>query len=139
LVVLADISPDALDLARENAEKTALPEGRARFVLTDLWDKVDGGPFDLIVANLPYIAAEEIPTLGEEVKRDPVLALDGGPIGTELIVRFLNDLKPHAAPGAVIALEIGTGQSPPLLEVMTSAGLANARAVNDYSGHEHRS
>lgn len=135
-VLLADVSPDALDLARENAEKTGLAEGRARFVLTDLWDQADGGPFDLIVANLPYISAEEIPTLSEEVQRDPILALDGGPAGTELITRFLQNLRPHAAPGALVVLEIGAGQSPPLLEDMAAAGLSGARAVLDYSGRD---
>lgn len=135
-VVLADISAEALSLARENVEKTGLPEGRARFVLTDLWNDMEGGPFDLIVANLPYIAAEEILTLSEEVKRDPVLALDGGFLGTELITRFLRELPPQAAPGALVALEIGAGQSSSLLEDMKAAGLQEARSVNDYSGRD---
>ncbi|MES2709602.1 MAG: peptide chain release factor N(5)-glutamine methyltransferase [Verrucomicrobiota bacterium] len=134
--VLADISAEALSLARENREKTALPEERARFVLTDLWNDMEGGPFDLVVANLPYIAAEEILALSEEVKRDPVLALDGGRLGTELITRFLRELRPHAAPGALVALEIGAGQSPPLLEDMQAAGLVDCRGVNDYSGRD---
>lgn len=134
--VLADISEKALELARENAAKTSLPDGRAKFVLTDLWQFMEGGPFDLIVANLPYIAAEEILMLDQEVQRDPVLALDGGPAGTELIVRFLRGLAPHAAPGSLVALEIGAGQSPALLEEMTACGLADARVVNDYSGRD---
>ena len=119
---LADVSPDALALAQENAEKTALPAGRATF--------------DLIVANLPYIAAPEVSTLAAEVQRDPLLALDGGSIGTEIIARFLADLAPHAAPGAVIALEIGAGQSTHLLPLMQSSGLRDARSVSDYSGRD---
>jgi release factor glutamine methyltransferase len=133
---LADISPDALALAQENAEKTALPEGRATFILTDLFQNLSGGPFDLIVANLPYIAADEVPTLAAEVQKDPVLALDGGPIGTEIIAAFLAALAPHAAPGALIALEIGAGQSTALLPVMEHFGLRDARSVSDYSGRD---
>ncbi|MDB6133562.1 MAG: protein-(glutamine-N5) methyltransferase, release factor-specific [Verrucomicrobiales bacterium] len=135
-VVLADISAEALSLARENREKTGIPGERARFVLTDLWADMEGGPFDLIAANLPYIAAEEMLVLSEEVKRDPVLALDGGRLGTELITRFLQGLQPHAAPGALVALEIGAGQSPILLRDMTEAGLRDAEAVNDWSGRD---
>ena len=133
---LADVSPEALALAEENAGKTALPAGRASFVLTDLFQNLTGGPFDLIVANLPYIAAEEVPTLSAEVQRDPVLALDGGPVGTEIIARFLADLAPHAAPGALIALEIGAGQSIDLLPVMEHFGLRESRSVPDYSGRD---
>ena len=135
-VVLADISAEALSLARENREKTGIPGERARFVLTDLWADMEGGPFDLIAANLPYIAAEEILVLSEEVKRDPVLALDGGRQGTELITRFLQGLRPHAAPGALVVLEIGAGQSPILLRDMAEAGLRDAEAVNDWSGRD---
>ena len=133
---LADISPDALALARENAGKTALPDGRAAFILSDLFQNLTGGHFDLIVANLPYIAADEVPTLAAEVQRDPVLALDGGPVGTEIIARFLADLAPHAAPGALIALEIGAGQSTDLLPVMEHFGLRESRSVPDYSGRD---
>ena len=133
---LADVSPEALALARENAEKTGLPAGRASFVLTDLFQNLTGGPFDLIVANLPYIAAGEVPTLAAEVQRDPVLALDGGPVGTEIIARFLAGLAPHAASGALIALEIGAGQSSDLLPVMEHFGLREARSVPDYSGRD---
>jgi release factor glutamine methyltransferase len=133
---LADVSADALSLARENAAKTALTGDRAEFVLTHLFQNLTGGPFDLIVANLPYIAADEVPTLSAEVQRDPVLALDGGPDGTEIIVDFLAQLCPHAGPGALIALEIGAGQSTDLLPLMTNSGLREARSVPDYSGRD---
>ena len=133
---LADISPDALALAQENAAKTALPDGRARFILSDLFQNLTGGPFNLIVANLPYIAAAEVPTLAAEVQKDPVLALDGGPLGTEIIADFLSQLRPHAAPGAFVALEIGSGQSVDLLPLMANSGLQEGRSISDYSGRD---
>ncbi len=133
---LADVSEDALALARENAAQTNLADDRASFILTHLFQNLAGGPFDLIVANLPYIAADEVPTLSAEVQRDPVLALDGGPAGTEIIVDFLAQLRPHAAPGALIALEIGAGQSAGLLPLMVNSGLREARSVPDYSGRD---
>ena len=135
-VTLADISPGALALAQENAARTGLPEGRASFILTDLFHDLTGGPFDLIVANLPYIASDEMPGLAAEVQRDPVLALEGGKAGTEIIVDFLTQLRPHALPGALIALEIGEGQSVALLPVMENSGLRECRSVSDYSGRD---
>ena len=133
---MADVSPDALALAQENATKTGLPGARASFVLTDLFQNLTGGPFDLVVANLPYVAADEVSTLEPEVQRDPVLALDGGPLGTEIIIDFLTQCKQHAAPGAFIALEIGVGQSASLLPVMENSGLRESRSVSDYSGRD---
>ncbi len=91
-VVLADVSADALALARENAEKLGVPSERLTLVPSDLFSALSGQRFDLIAANLPYIAAAEIPALSAEVQRDPVLALDGGVRGTELIERFLHEL-----------------------------------------------
>ena len=136
IATLADRSPQALDLARENAAKTALPAPRAHFVLTNLFENLPGQSFDLIAANLPYIPAADIPALSAEVQRDPLLALDGGPRGTELIAQFLADLRPHAAPGALLALEIGVGQSAALLPLMENSGLQQARCVLDYSGRD---
>ena len=136
IATLADRSPQALDLARENAAKTALPAPRAHFVLTNLFENLPGQSFDLIAANLPYIPAADIPALSAEVQRDPLLALDGGPRGTELLAQFLADLRPHAAPGALLALEIGVGQSAALLPLMENSGLQQARCVLDYSGRD---
>jgi len=132
-VVLADVSPEALALARENAEKLAVPAERLEFVRTDLFSALAGRRFDLIAANLPYIAAEEIPTLSPEVQRDPVLALDGGPRGTELIERFLADLPEHLTTGGFTALEVGAGQTEALAEAMRRLPLRDVTAANDLS------
>lgn len=132
-VTLADVSPDALALARENAEKLAIPGERLEFVSTDLFAALDGRRFDLIAANLPYIAADEIPTLAPEVQRDPVLALDGGPLGTELIERFLAALPEHLTPGGFTALEVGAGQTEGLAETMRRLALHDVTAANDLS------
>lgn len=135
-VTLADISPDALNLAQENSTKLELPADRINFVPSNLWSGLDGQTFQLVAANLPYIAAEEIPTLSEEVKRDPILALDGGPVGTELMVEFIQGLPAHLESGGVVAMEIGPGQGPELCRELELAGLANAHSVLDYSGRE---
>ena len=79
-------SPGALRLARENARRLGVAD-RARFVAADWFDGLSGR-FDLIVANPPYIPAEEIATLSREVAgHDPRRALDGGADGLAALIR----------------------------------------------------
>ena len=130
---LADISPDALTLAKENAETLNAPN--VRFVQTDLFENVEG-KFHLIAANLPYIASKEITALAIEVQKDPSLALDGGEIGTELMERFIAEVKNHLEPGGIVVMEIGIGQEVALLEMLGAAGLSDAKSLPDISGVE---
>lgn len=108
-VVGCDISGEALALAGENAARYELGP-RVSFVESDLLANITG-PVDVIVANLPYIPATEIAALSREVRHDPVLALDGGGDGMELIRRLAGEIPRVLAPGGFVALEIGHDQS----------------------------
>jgi release factor glutamine methyltransferase len=131
-LVLADFSPEALFLARENAEALGLAEFAAlECVESDLFASLVGRKFDLIVANLPYIAAAELPSLSREVQRDPVMALDGGPIGTELMERFIADAPAHLNSGGRIAMEYGMGQAAPLTAFLEAKGWQNITVQRD--------
>lgn len=125
-----DISPDALALAAENAEKLGLAQ-RVTFLQGDLLEKATG-QYDLIVANLPYIAPEEIATLSREVRHDPLLALDGGDGGVAIIQRLLSEARPFMRPGGRIALEIGAGQSDTLAQSLDALGWSRVEAKPDY-------
>ena len=127
-----DISPSALALAAENAVRLALM-GRVNFLQSDLLSGVSG-PYNLIVANLPYIPAAEIPTLSREVRRDPRSALDGGPDGADIIRTLLDQARNHLVPGGGVALEIGAGQAEMLVEHLRRLGYQNVRATADYAG-----
>lgn len=129
-VILADISEDALDLARLNASRLGITP---QFIRSDLFEKITGS-FDLIVANLPYIPTAEIPTLSPEVKRDPVLALDGGPDGLRIVERFLTDALPHLNSNALIALEVGHDQGAPVATRCTALGYLAAHTASDLPG-----
>src|SRR5262249_6137776 len=75
-----DLSMDALAVARDNAERLGLA-ARAAFVACDFAGGL-AGPFDLVVANPPYVASHELAQLAPEVRdHDPLLALDGGADG----------------------------------------------------------
>ncbi len=133
-VLLADLSEDALELARLNASRLGL-DGRVKLLRTDLFEKITG-EFDLIVANLPYIPSAEIATLSREVRRDPALALDGGPSGLVIVERFLKEVTPRLAAEGHIALEVGHDQGPRTAELCREAALAQAEVRGDLAGVE---
>lgn len=118
-----DKSFGAAALARRNAEENGV-QGRCLFMAGD-WGSALAGPFDLIIANPPYIATSDIAGLARDVRRhDPILALDGGPDGLDAyrrIVRAAADLL--QAKGCVI-LELGLGQEEPVKALAAQAGLA---------------
>ncbi len=131
-VTAVDVSPEALALARENAERLGLT-GRVQWLQSDLLEAVEG-TFDLIIANLPYIPGGEIAGLAREVQHDPVLALDGGPVGTEIMERLIDQARCHLKPGGRLVLEIGIDQSAPLAAVLERQNYRDIRPVADYQG-----
>ncbi|HEV7557935.1 MAG TPA: peptide chain release factor N(5)-glutamine methyltransferase, partial [Kofleriaceae bacterium] len=107
-VVATEISVEAAALARRNAERNGVTVD----VRTgDLWEPVAGETFDLIVSNPPYIATSVIATLSPEVRREPRIALDGGPDGLAFYDRILARLRDHLAPGGWLAVEHGFDQA----------------------------
>jgi len=131
-VTAVDISPEALSLARENAERLGLA-GRVQFLQSDLLAGVEGA-YDLIVANLPYIPGGDIPSLAREVQHDPLLALDGGSIGTEIIDRLIAQAGVHLGSGGRMALEIGHDQASRITSVLERHNFRDIRSVPDYQG-----
>lgn len=127
-VVVADISEEALDLTRLNASRLGLE--RVQILRSDLFEKITG-QFDLIVSNLPYIPSGEIPSLSREVRRDPVLALDGGPDGLAIVRRFLADAPARLTPQALIALEVGHDQGQATADHATELGYEEASTCAD--------
>ena len=108
-ILATDISADALQLARENAVGHGVAD-RLRFVEADLLPPVVSFPFDLLLANLPYIPSAEVDTLPIAASFEPRLALDGGPDGLDAIRRLLERLPEVLAQGATTLIEIGADQ-----------------------------
>lgn len=136
VVVLADISPMALSLALENATTLGACVNTLHSDLFSAWtDEKALTPnyeFDVVVANLPYVPDSE--EVSEEVRRDPSSALYGGPLGTEIIDRFLDEVRPHLAPDALIALEIGHDQGEHVLQSMQHLGYTSPEVKRDLNG-----
>jgi release factor glutamine methyltransferase len=131
-VVGSDVSPLALNLARENAEERGL-EHRIEWIESDLLKSVSG-PFDFLVANLPYIPTAELPKLASEVQRDPQIALDGGSDGLSVIRRLVQDAPNVLTGGSFIILEVGFDQADRVADLMTAQKFRDISAENDYQG-----
>ncbi len=127
-----DISEDALALARENAARIDL-NARVRFFKSNVLENVDG-IFDLIVANLPYIAAQDRHALSREVLHDPEVALFAGGQGDELVRALIDQAPARLRPGGRLALEIGLGQSEALFSTLAEKNYRDICLKNDYSG-----
>lgn len=127
-----DISEEALALARENAARSGLAE-RIHFSRGHLLEEV-AGPFDLIVANLPYVPAHEAAQLAPEVQHDPAVALYGGAVGDELIRKLITAAPAHLAAGGTLALEIGHDQANGLSAFLAGQNYHDIIAKKDYAG-----
>ena len=102
----ADISEQALAVARKNADKNNV---QVEFVHSDMFEAV--GTFDMIVCNPPYITASEMQALPAEVKREPYTALYGGEDGLDFYRRISSEYASHLSKGGVLVLEIGSSQA----------------------------
>jgi ribosomal protein L3 glutamine methyltransferase len=124
----ADISADALAVARINVDKHGL-QGRIRLLQSDGLQSV-AGPYDLILCNPPYVNAQSMAELPTEFRAEPLVALAGGADGMDFIRSLLRDAPAHMSEQAVLVLEIGNERNNfeaafPRLEVVwleTSAG-----------------
>jgi release factor glutamine methyltransferase len=104
-----DSSEDALQLARENAVAHAVGD-RLEFERTDLLPGMATAPWDVVLANLPYVRSDAVPELPVAASFEPALALDGGPDGLRVISRLLDQLPAGLARDGVALLEIGGDQ-----------------------------
>lgn len=128
-VYAVDISAAALRIARENA--AGLPN--LRLVQSDLLAALRG-PFDVIAANLPYIASAELNIL-DVAKFEPSVALDGGPDGLDLICRLLIEAPARLAGPGLLLLEIGADQGAAVTALARAAfPAATVHVLRDYAG-----
>jgi release factor glutamine methyltransferase len=132
-----DVSADAIELGRQNAERLGLAS-TIRFLVGDLYEPLPVDErFDLITANPPYIPAPEVERLEPGIREfEPTIALDGGPDGLRVTRRIIQGARKLLAPGGVLALEMGYDQGPRVEELMQAVGLTRILRARDYGGHE---
>ncbi|OOZ41989.1 50S ribosomal protein L3 N(5)-glutamine methyltransferase [Solemya elarraichensis gill symbiont] len=106
-VDLADISPAALKIAKQNIERHWLGE-RVRAVESDLFDGLGGKQYNLIVSNPPYVSSDEYAALPGEYHSEPKLGLEAGADGLDIVRRILSQAHDHLLPGGVLIVEVGS-------------------------------
>jgi release factor glutamine methyltransferase len=130
-----DVSAAALDVARRNAIRHGAAE-RITFVQGDLLEPLIAAeqPVDLIAANLPYIASDELKTL-PVAQFEPLLALDGGADGLDFIRRLLVQAPRVLAREGLLLMEIAAGQGARVCELSAAAFPgADVTLIHDYAG-----
>jgi len=129
-VTAIDASPDALELARENAERTGLA---VELVLHDLRDDLPGGPYDLVVSNPPYVEPAELETLMPDVRDfEPEVALVATG-ETEAVMRGAADAL---VPGGWLVLEVGEGQAVGTAAALSEHGYLDVVTTPDLTGRD---
>lgn len=123
-----DISDEALELAKENAD---LNNADVLFVQSDLFSRIRGR-FDLIVSNPPYIPTAVIDTLQKEVKDfEPRLALDGGADGLEIYRKIASEAPKYLTRGGTLMMEVGEDQASEIVKMFK--GNSYAMIVKDFN------
>ncbi len=105
-VDLADVDPQAVELARRNVALHGLEE-RVRVHQSDLFESLPPARWDLILSNPPYVDAVDMASLPPEYRHEPELGLAGGPDGLDLVARILEALPDRLAPGGTFVCEVG--------------------------------
>ena len=124
-------------MATRNLAKHELGD-RVTLLKGDLFQPVpEGGLFDLIVSNPPYVTTAEMDTLPPDVRlHEPRRALDGGADGLDIVRRIINDGHGRLKSGGAMLLEISSEQAPAVAALFAQAGVFEpAATVKDLAGH----
>lgn len=108
-VDLADISEDALEVARMNVEQHDA-EGRVSVIQSDLFENLERRVYDIIVSNPPYVDAEDMATLSDEFQHEPELGLSSGEQGLDLTRTILKQAGKHLTDMGILVVEVGNSQ-----------------------------
>ncbi len=135
-IVACDLSQDAVELARRNAEfcgVQARVEVRQGDLLQPLHDAGLFGRLDLVVCNPPYISSPRVADMAQEISaHEPKMAFDGGPFGVRILQRLIREAPAFLRQGGVLAFEVGLGQGRAVLERLRAQGdFADITPVTD--------
>ncbi len=129
----ADVSEEALKVARENSRRLEVP---VTWIQSDLFAKIpEEEKYDVIVSNPPYIETAVIDTLQEEVRlHDPYIALDGKEDGLYFYRRIISEADKYLKPQGKLMFEIGCDQAEAVEELMKNAGYEQITVKKDLAG-----
>ena len=133
----SDISPEALKLAQHNATRLLGGGhlGNLNFIESDLFENISG-KFNIIISNPPYVDSLILPGLAPELHREPLIALDGGKGGLDLIRKIVTEAPDHLHPEGVLLLEADPGQMPCIRSLLEKNKFRNIRVRKDLAGRD---
>ena len=137
-VTLADLSREALAVAKKNVSRTKLT-GRVSCVQADAFAPASAflGKFDMIVSNPPYVTTAEMAELPASVKDfEPQMALHGGDDGLDFYRAIVKNYTPSLKPGGYLCFEFGMGQGDAVCEILERAGYTILERAMDYNDRE---
>lgn len=129
-VYATDISDEAINIAKKNAKQNNV--NNIEFIISDMFDNIKETNFDIIVSNPPYIETDVIPLLSEEVKKEPIIALDGGKDGLKFYKIILSEYKKYLESEGYLLLEIGYDQAKSVGKLINS----NYNIIKDLAGND---
>lgn len=127
-----DISDTALKVSKINANEQNV---NVRYIKSDLFENVND-KFDIIVSNPPYIETETIQRLKEDVKKEPIIALDGGEDGLVFYRRIAKDAKQYLNENGKLFLEIGYNQRESVSKILNELGYKNIECIKDLGNND---
>lgn len=132
VVTAVDLSSNALLVAKKNAKNL---EADITFYESDLFDKLEGKQFDLIVSNPPYIRTKDIDELMDEVRlHEPFMALDGSEDGLRFYRKITEDATKHLKENGFLIYEIGCDQASEVRAIMENNGFDDIEIIKDLAG-----
>lgn len=144
-VIAVELSSDAMPYLTENIRRNGtdikilkgdIMDGRLLDNFRDEESEGDHRQLDCIVSNPPYLTAEEMSELQEEVRHEPALALDGGMDGLKFYRVIACLWKSILKTGGLMAFEIGYRQGEDVAEILRKSGFSNVRIIKDLGGND---
>ena len=136
-ITATDIDMDTLMIAAMNARQNAVVN--IEFICSDWFSKLANRRFDLILSNPPYVESVDSGFIDGEIRFEPRVALDGGPMGLDAYHRIIPAALRYLEPGGSLLLEHGAGQGDLIRSMLDSAGYSDVYTLLDYAGHERLS
>lgn len=129
-VMASDISKKALEVAKRNAKEILKNENSIGWLNNDLFDGITE-KFDLIVSNPPYIRTADLEKLPDDVKHEPIIALDGGKDGLDMYRRIRVQVPNNMKENSILIMEIGYDQKEDVMSLFESSKCLKDFAQND--------